>query len=264
MCSALCLCVPFLLNTYVVPEPFCRHADPVHPLTRALSARHMLCLWYDMWYGMAHRYERAGARWRPGEGWQIANGGDRMSASLLLRRMRQRADRTQIPLFSDSAGMVLRPEATQLLCAYVGDGATQAANCHPPGLTAGCVPGCSHSAGKCDRARLYSREHPWCLCGLDWCLDNRPQPWGAEELDAMITAYLEHGNEYKPSRGFMSAGSEAHTVHMTTCMCSLLFACIHERIRVHWVWRAGRAITSWSSAVSTGAATCRSRSRPSS
>jgi len=131
-----------------------------------------------------------------------------MSASLLLRQMRERADRWQIPLFSDGAGVVLRPSATLVLCAYVGDGATQAANCHPPGLSESCVPGCSHPAGECRADSPYSADFPWCLCGLGWCLGDRPQPWGAAHLDAMISAYLEHGDRYKPARGFMSGYNE--------------------------------------------------------
>ena len=87
----------------------------------------------------------------------------------------------------------------QLLCAYSGDGATALANCHPPGLSATCTPGCVHSAGFCDR--LQPVLDGWCQCSLGWCRGEplRPQPWAPSDLDAMLTQYDAHG--LTPSAG---------------------------------------------------------------
>ena len=123
-----------------------------------------------------------------------ANSADRMSASLVYARLHQRADRAAIPLFGGcNAGVVLRPEEQQLLCSYAGDGATQNANCDPPGLSASCVPGCVHSAGWCDPNAPVTDG--WCLCSLGWCRGDpvRPQPWAPKDLAAMIRQHDENG-----------------------------------------------------------------------
>ena len=57
----------------------------------------------------------------------------------------------------------------------------------------------------------------------------------------MITAYLEHGNEYKPSRGFMSAGSEAHTICMHVCTHVCMHGCMQSPVCLH-IHERGRAL----------------------
>lgn len=122
-----------------------------------------------------------------------ASAADRLSASLVFRRLQGKAAQEAIPLLRDcQMGVVLRPEATLVLCAYAGDGATQSANCDPPGLSADCLPGCVHDAGWCDP--MHPVSDGWCQCSIGWCKGDpvRPQPWRPQDLDTMLRQHEEH------------------------------------------------------------------------
>ena len=130
-----------------------------------------------------------------------------MSASLVYARLRERRDRVTIPLLAGSrSGVVLRPEATRVLCVYSGDGATALANCDPPGVSEACVPGCVHPSGYCNP--LESMTDGWCQCSIGWCKGEplRPQPWHPAHLAHMIRQYDEFGLPPREANGSPAAG----------------------------------------------------------
>ena len=157
--------------------------------------------------------------------WHVMNGRgsyarDRISASVIYRDMRERHDRIRIPIFSLGAGLVFRPEAVRLLCAYIDDGGTQHANCggserptrarqlvdgHRVDDDTKCVPGCTHSKGYCDRHEPTTNG--WCYCGRDWC-NGRPQPWRPTDLDTMLDLFQAKGRPYVTGGGQSSGYNE--------------------------------------------------------
>ena len=153
-------------------------------------------------------WERPMTPWIPAEAGKLANAGVTMSASLILRRLQERPDRAKdLPLFSAHGGVVLHPDHAYVLCAYVGDGATQAKVCPPsPRSTTDCIPGCSLPAGYCDVGEMFDPNNPWCLCGLDWC-QGGPRPFAPHDLETAVERFLSCGNLYDPARGFNGVGS---------------------------------------------------------
>jgi len=93
---------------------------------------------------------------------------DRMSISVIYKG--------KTATFSGGGGVILSPDATRVLCAYGGDGGTRGKLCHPPGLTAQCVPGCMMGQGSYEA---------WCEPGPNdyWCDGH---PWRPEELGTFL------------------------------------------------------------------------------
>lgn len=107
---------------------------------------------------------------------------DRISATLLNARSRPRGG--ALPLYSNvQSGIVFRPEALHILCAFSSDGSTQTRKCDPVGESEACVPGCYRKAG-----------HP------DWCeghasdqrRDYRQHPcaWRPDQLSEMLELHV--------------------------------------------------------------------------
>lgn len=158
--------------------------------------------WHPSWGGSMQESCRDFADGR------CAGPGDRVSASFIYHAESKRADRTRIPLFNDAPGFILRPDAVTLLCSYADDGGSQSANCHPPGVSDECVPGCTHSDGYCDPSQgIDAVQDGWCRCSIDWCR-MRPQPWAAEDLGLMLQQHQKHGATYRGEYGMNSGYNE--------------------------------------------------------
>ena len=131
---------------------------------------------------------------------------DRVSASIIYSGMQRadRPDRNVIPIFSHRGGVILRPEATTLLCAYGMDagidyGADQRVgnpNCHAAAGSA-CVPGCGNPPEWCDPD--VGLINGWCTCGFAWSCGNQnsPRPWRPEDLLTMLDKHATLGDTFK-------------------------------------------------------------------
>ena len=98
------------------------------------------------------------------------------------------------------------------------DGGTQNANCHPPGESEQCAPGCTHPAGYCNPQAPI--DYGWCHCSVGWCKgdeQNRPQPWRPTDLDHMLTQYLGLSNGVRnnnPGYNELVVSSASWTAHL--------------------------------------------------
>lgn len=103
---------------------------------------------------------------------------DRMSVSLVFMEKGTNA--------FGGGGVVLNPDYNSVLCFYGGDGGTRGKLCHPPGLSATCVPGCHERATDkwCDASRASGS---WCD-GLPWHPDDLSR---GVELDSVRDSYNE-------------------------------------------------------------------------
>eukprot|EP00966_Prymnesium_polylepis_P320853 7377211-Prymnesium_polylepis.2 len=110
-----------------------------------------------------------------------------------------RPDRFVVPLYSLGAGVVLRPSATRILCAYGLDGSIdhngmEAGACQQSGAPEDCVPGCGNPPRWCDPNNWLVSG--WCRCGFDWC-SGAPQPYRPQDLGTFLEMHAQYGKEYQ-------------------------------------------------------------------
>ena len=142
--------------------------------------------------------------------------GDRFSATTLFRGMfrADRPDRRVLPIVTGHAGMVLRANATKLLCVFGTDGETRQFQCPDPPISRllrrsqreQCVAGCGNPPAWCRQERV----HGGCKCGFDRCepdhdsrarthLMKRPEerkhirPWRPNKLGWVLNEYARSG-----------------------------------------------------------------------
>lgn len=119
--------------------------------------------------------------------------GDRLSAISIFRGQ-QRSDRRRIPAVSGLPGIVLRPNRTQLLCAFGGDAGTMSFNCrHQPSWrqTERCIPGCGNPPPWCD-----PEEEPLsskCRCGVGQGCATPLRPVKPERLGWVLAEHAKVG-----------------------------------------------------------------------
>ena len=156
-----------------------------------------------------------GEPWIPGRGrWDT---GDRISASLVYYRMVPDPG-YNIPIYSfDLAGLILSPTRNRLLCAYPFDVGSLSRICHPRGVSASCVPGCTP----------YLYHSTWCdLNNDEWPCAHRPSALAAvmERRDEISFSAkkpdekmwddnkfceIARSRPFKPSRPTLTMGTDA-------------------------------------------------------
>jgi hypothetical protein len=165
----------------------------------------------------------------------------RMSATLINRLMRNKTDRTGVPLFGFGGGIILRPSAMQLLCEYTADGNTDGKNCEPPVITSRCTPGCF---GSWNRAQPYCNpsdpspgKRKWYRCGRDGAW---PVPWRREDLASWVEEFqwnaqpFEAPHDTSKGEGYneLIIGSEFFERHLPDSIEAFFFVEGHRSARV--------------------------------
>ncbi|KAL1511623.1 hypothetical protein AB1Y20_006415 [Prymnesium parvum] len=125
--------------------------------------------------------------------------GDRFSA-VVVNRAQQRRDGRRITVVTHHPGVLLRPSATKLLCAYGGDGWTMRMNCRQPSLwrratAAQCVPGCGDPPEWCIPS---AERRAGCRCDVGPKCTVPPRPVKPEALGWLLD---EHARVGAPSEG---------------------------------------------------------------
>ena len=134
--------------------------------------------------------------------------GDRLSAIAVYSGQR-RIGRRRIPIVTRFPGLVLRPNATTLRCAFAGDGGSVQWNCrnrfagyqrHP-----GCISGCGNPPAWCSPRT----ERGGCRCGIGEGCAHRPVPLKPESLGWLLQ---EHASFGEVGRGVGSYSGYAELV----------------------------------------------------
>ena len=144
---------------------------------------------------------------------------DRFSASVINKGL-ERAGKWMFYPDGFHAGFVLRPKIASrlLLCSWCIDAATVGQQCHPPGVSDKCIPGCSlHNGGWCEPPGLtHGLYCPWRPTQLKemlqthknnvhhGCVERRCRPYNElilnaaawkESLPDLVEAVFSSGNE---------------------------------------------------------------------
>jgi hypothetical protein len=136
-----------------------------------------MCAQLPVWMCVNHHHR--GPRWlpsaasiRPG----AARWDDRVAASVINAQQPATAN--------DAYGFVVNASAVELLCAFHGDGTTDARWCDPPGRSERCIPGCWAQAGLGDGMRA------WCASNAQHEPPKEMCAWKREDLKEMLATNL--------------------------------------------------------------------------